>query len=77
MVMLGARWPWLSRLKTLLVDPILVGLGEFTQFGLPILVGLVDVRWYDLEFDPWPYLGLSARCPFSTPFLVGRVPLLK
>ena len=24
-----------------------------------------------------PFLGPSARCPFLTPFLVGRVPLLK
>ena len=40
------------------VDPMLVGIGEFTtQLLEPILVvGLVDVHWgYDLAFDPGPF----------------------
>ena len=35
-------------------DPILGAFGEFTTILEPILeVGLVDVHWYDLAFDPW------------------------
>ena len=41
--------------KTVLVDPILVGLGGFTTHFRTYLSGW-DVHWgYDLNFDPWPY----------------------
>ena len=44
-------------LKTVLVDPILVGIGEFTtQFRTYFSDWIKsDVHWgYDLAFDPWP-----------------------
>ena len=40
--------------------------GGFSAHSLPILgpilvLGLVDVHWYDLEFEPWPSLSTDTN----------------
>ena len=48
-------WLWLSKPFW---DPMLVGLGEVTtHFRLPNFSGWIGM--YDLDFDPWPYLGMG------------------
>ena len=43
--------------KTVVVDPILVGIGEFTtHFSLPILVVGLGCSLGVRGFDPWPYI---------------------
>ena len=53
----GKQLSYGSAGQNLFLDPILVGIGEFTKPILePILVVESEVHWgYDLDFDPCPY----------------------